>query len=403
MPLSILFLDLNSYFASVEQQLQPNLRGKPVVVVPVDTDRTCCIAASYEAKRFGIKTGTGVREAKEMCPELHIVVSRTEQYVEMHHKICAAVESCLPVQGVLSVDELFCRLGAREQNLESGLAMARRVKQAIYRQAGECLRCSIGLAPNRFLAKVASDMQKPDGLVAIQEHELPQRLFGLHLTDLPGIGPRMDAHLRRNGIYSVEELCKRSEGEMEKLWRGIVGRRWWHVLRGKDVYEAPTKRRSVAHQHVLPPELRELEKARGVLVRLLSKAAARARHLGYRAGGMAVWMRYVDGRVWNAQAGLGMCRNTLDMTNAFAALWPRRFKGTPLMVGVTLYHLSPDRGVPAALFFEERKRERLARAVDGVNARHGANALYLAAMHSARDSAPTRIAFSSIPDLTLNV
>lgn len=403
MPLTTLFLDLNSYFASVEQQLQPHLRGKPVAVVPVDTDRTCCIAASYEAKRFGIKTGTGVREAKAMCPELRIVVSRTERYVEMHHKICTAVESCLPVQKVISIDELWCRLGTREQNLESALAMARRVKQAIHRQAGECMRCSIGLAPNRFLAKVGSDMQKPDGLVAIQEHELPQRLFKLQLTDLPGIGPRMDAHLRRHGIHSVEELCKRSEGEMEKLWRGIVGRRWWHVLRGKEIYEAPTRRSSVAHQHVLPPEQRELEKARGVLIRLLSKAAARARHLGYRAGGMAVWIRYVNGNVWTEQTGLGMCRNTLDMADAFAALWPRRFKGTPLMVGVTLYNLSPDRGVPEALFNEERKRERLARAVDGVNARHGANALYLAAMHSARDSAPTRIAFSSIPDLTLNV
>ncbi|MBI3829392.1 MAG: DNA polymerase [Planctomycetes bacterium] len=403
MPLSTLFLDLNSYFASVEQQLQPHLRGKPVAVVPVDTDYTCCIAASYEAKRFGIKTGTGVREAKALCPELRVVVARTERYVEMHHTICAAVEACLPVQGVLSIDELFCRLGAREQNLEAGQALARRVKQAIYRQAGECLRCSIGLAPNRFLAKVASDMQKPDGLVALQEHELPQRLFALQLTDLPGIGPRMEARLRGQGVHSVEELCKRSEGEMERLWRGIVGRRWWHVLRGQEIYEAPTRRRSVGHQHVLPPELREPEQARGVLVRLLSKAAARARHLGCRAGGMAVWMRYVDGRVWNEQAGLGQCRNTLDMARAFADLWPRRFKGAPLMVGVTLYNLSPDRGVPEALFFEERKRERLARAVDGVNARHGANALYLAAMHSARDSAPARIAFSSIPDLTLNV
>ena len=105
-----LFLDLNAYFASVEQQVNPALRGVPVAVVPVMTDTTCCIAASYEAKAFGIKTGTLVREAKALCPSLRLVEARQDLYVDYHHRIVKTVDSCVPVESVLSIDEMICRL-----------------------------------------------------------------------------------------------------------------------------------------------------------------------------------------------------------------------------------------------------------------------------------------------------
>ena len=156
-----LFLDLNSYFASVEQQLQPALRGRPVAVVPMEADTTCCIAASYEAKAFGVKTGTKVAEARRMCPGLVFVSTRTDAYVRFHHQIIAAVETVLPVHQVFSIDEMSCRLLGRQQDPGNAIALARRVKQAIYSRLGECLRCSIGLATNRFLAKLATVMQNP--------------------------------------------------------------------------------------------------------------------------------------------------------------------------------------------------------------------------------------------------
>src|SRR6476620_6804545 len=123
-----LFLDLNSYFASVEQQLRPELRGHPVAVVPVDTDSTCCIAASYEAKALGIKTGTNVGEAKRRCADLKIVEARPDVYVRMHHQVVAAVESCVPVEKVYSIDEMLCKLSGSQCEPAKALELARHIK-----------------------------------------------------------------------------------------------------------------------------------------------------------------------------------------------------------------------------------------------------------------------------------
>ena len=165
--LNWLFVDLNSYFASVEQEVRPELRGRPVAVVPMMADTTCCIAASYEAKAFGVKTGTIVADAKRMCPGIVLVEGRHELYVEYHHRIVEAVESCLPVTAVLSIDEMACRLMGRERPLLAALELGRKVKARIRERVGPMLRSSVGLATNRYLAKVASDMEKPDGLVAL--------------------------------------------------------------------------------------------------------------------------------------------------------------------------------------------------------------------------------------------
>src|SRR5258708_6540014 len=151
-----LFLDLNSYFASVEQEVRPELRNRPVAVVPSLVDTTCCIAASYEAKWRGVKTGTMVKEAKELCPDIVFVEGRHELYTEYHHKIIAAVETCIPVTAVRSVDEMVCKLIGRERSLLAAMDLGMRIKDAIRKQVGSTLRCSIGLAPNQYLAKVAT-------------------------------------------------------------------------------------------------------------------------------------------------------------------------------------------------------------------------------------------------------
>src|SRR3954453_2947714 len=201
-----LFVDLNSYFASVEQQDRPELRGKPVGVVPMLADTTCCIAASYEAKAFGVRTGTIVADAKRLCPGIPLVEARHELYVEYHHRIVEAVESCLPVTAVCSIDEMACRLMGRERPLLAAMELAGKVKARIRERAGECLRSSVGLATNRYLAKVASDMEKPDGLVALTLDILPEALRRLTLRDLPGIGARTEKRLNERGIHTMEDL-----------------------------------------------------------------------------------------------------------------------------------------------------------------------------------------------------
>src|SRR5882724_9496629 len=145
-----LFLDLNSYFASVEQPDVPELRNRPIGVVAVDTDSTCCLAASYEAKAYGVKTGTSVKDAKVLCPHIKLVVARPKLYVEYQQKIIQAMEEHLPVYRAFSVDEMACQLMGRECFLPNATTLGYRIKQSL-RSLGVALRCPIGLAPNSYL------------------------------------------------------------------------------------------------------------------------------------------------------------------------------------------------------------------------------------------------------------
>src|SRR6202049_4426063 len=201
-----LFLDLNAFFVSCEQQETPALRGKPVIVVQTLTDSACAIAASYPAKRLGISTGTLVREARRICPDVIPVQARHRLYTDYHERILKAVDTCLPVEKVLSIDEMACRLMGTERQVAVARELAFKVKRALREQVGECLTCSIGIAPNVFLGKVGSDLQKPNGRVVITKDDLPDILLGLQLQDIYGIGARMEQRLHRAGILDVEQL-----------------------------------------------------------------------------------------------------------------------------------------------------------------------------------------------------
>jgi DNA polymerase-4 len=153
------FVDFNSFFASVEQQLDESLRGRPVGVVPVMAETSCCIAASYEAKAFGVKTGTGVREARKMCPGIVFVHAQHEKYVAVHERAVVAIDRILPVKQVMSIDEMECELPLRFQTREHATRLAALMKAEILSSVGDQLHTSIGVAPNTLLAKLASDMQ----------------------------------------------------------------------------------------------------------------------------------------------------------------------------------------------------------------------------------------------------
>ncbi|HEY2828438.1 MAG TPA: type VI secretion protein ImpB, partial [Pirellulales bacterium] len=342
MSLRYLFVDMNSFFASAEQQLEPRLRNRPVAVSPVQAETTCCIAASYEAKRYGIKCGTPVYQARRMCPGIRIVPARPELYIRIHDNIKIAVETCSPVERILSIDEFACRLSSDRREPEMAIRLAREVKNAIRTAVGQFLRASIGIAPNQFLAKVAADMQKPNGLTLIQTHELPQRLYGLELIDFPGIGRRMGQRLHRAGIQKVEQLCGLSAAELSRLWGSkIVGSNWWHQLRGYDLPVTAPNRYSVGNSHVLGPKLRTPELARGVLIRLLHKAAARLRYIGYFARSISVLVECVDDQACQSSVRVAPCQDTLRLIEFASKLWPNEFPSAPKRVSVVLADLIP--------------------------------------------------------------
>ena len=397
-----LYVDLNSYFASVEQQLRPELRGKPIGVLPVLAETTCCIAASIDAKRYGIKTGTPVWQARKLHKDIIFVQARPATYVEIHHRIVSAVESCTPVSAVLSIDEMTCDLMGSEQQETKAIALGKRIKQAIYAKVGEVLHSSIGIGPNRFLAKTASNMQKPDGLTVIRQAELPQRLYGLKLADLNGIGRAMEQRLNRLGIDTVQQLCEASKERLRHAWGGIEGERFYAKLHGETTVPGPTQRATVGHSHVLAPDMRDPTSALAVIYRLLHKAAMRMRHYGYCAGSLSLHLSYLDRDAWRDKARFAPHADTLKFNQVLAGLWQRRpDDGTILKVGVNLYDLTDYAQLSRDLFEAENQHEGLNIVLDQINQRYGPNTLYFGGAHRSMGSAPMRIAFNHIPELTV--
>ncbi|KAF0141537.1 MAG: DNA-directed DNA polymerase [Stygiobacter sp.] len=401
MPLRNLYIDFNSYFASIEQQLNPKLRNKPVGIVPVMTDRTCCIAASYEAKKLGIKTGTLVSDAKKICPDIKLVEANHRIYIEFHHKLVETVGTCLPVDQVTSIDEMVCSLMGKEREPQTAVAIALKIKKEIAEKVGEYVKCSIGIAPNKFLSKTATDMQKPNGLVVIEEKDLPQILYSLKTNDLTGVGRRMEVRLRKHGIYTVEQLWDAPKSKLHEVWGGIEGDRMYAQLRGEIVKRPPTHRTTIGHSHVLPPEQRSKEESFAVLNRLLQKAAMRTRYLGYAAGAMSVGVRFLGSQRWRDEMNFNHTQNTISLLNALKKMWENypAENFTPLAVSVTLYKLIEESDNTPIFFEDYDKFKSLNTAVDKLNKKYGFAAAYYAPSHTALKSAPMRIAFTQIPDL----
>ena len=416
-----LFVDLNSYFASVEQQVRPELRGRPVGVVPALVDTTCCIAASYEAKAFGVRTGTIVADAKKICPEIVLVEGRHELYRDFHERVVEAVESCVPVTAVCSIDEMACRLMGRERPLRAAMELGRRVKRTIQEKVGEYLRSSVGLATSRYLAKVASDMEKPDGLVALPLDILPEALRTLTLRDLPGIGAKTEKRLNEQGIRTMDDLLALNDEGAGQVWGSVWGERMRHWLQGDDFDMAEHEHlKSLSHQHVLAPEMRNAEKSYAVAHKLLHKAAMRLRRHGLWASsiGLAIGFAVPRGekrpvstygvptRGWRAELRIAECQDNPTLIAALHKLWESRPAGGdydhPYFIGVHLNNLVPDRLHSLNLFDsldDAPRRTRLLATMDELNNKYGLSTLAPATMLAAYKAAPTRIAFHSIPEL----
>lgn len=405
MSLNALYVDFNSYFASVEQQLEPSLRGKPVGVLAVMAETTCCIAASYEAKKFGVKTGTGVRDARKLCPDMIFVEARPPLYVQFHHKLIEIVESCTHVEKVLSIDEMVCKLTGSQQIPENAFKLAAKIKREIAKHGGEYIKCSIGIAPNTFIAKVASNMQKPDGCVMIQQHELPERLYGLELRDLNGVGKQMEARLHRHKITTVEQLYAANRQQLQTAWGSIEGERMYDKLRGIEPYYVKNARSSLGHSHVMPPVQRNFEGTRAVLHRLLQKASMRLRSYELLASRISVKVRFLDQPHWGRESAISPTDNTLRLTQAletFLQHYPHG-KFTPVKVGVSFSGLMTPDEVARDLFQVKplESEKKLNKAIDTLNLKYGKNTVYFGGAHDALKDPPMRIAFNHIPDLVI--
>jgi len=405
-----LMLDFNAYFASVEQQERPELRGRPIAVVPMaDTDSTCAIAASYEAKRLGVKTAMRIYEARALCPDLVTVPARHDLYVDYHNRLMTEVANHLPIHKVGSIDEASCRLIGAEREPENAMKIARAMKTGIRTNVGECLLCSIGIAPSLLLAKIATKMQKPDGLTVLTAADLPGPLLKLQLTDLPGIAANMEARLAEAGVRSVAALWALAPKEARAVWGSVGGERYWYALHGVDLPSLETGRRSIGHSRVLAPEMRVHAAARLVARALLLKAAVRLRRYGLAAGALGLSASSEWRSRFAAETNFPPTQDSFLLLGRLDHLWrgiaatisPR---ASLKKVSIWLNRLVPIEARVPDLFIVHRpngltRGEMLWCALDKLGARYGRDAVALASQqHLSLQYLGAKIAFTRVPE-----
>lgn len=415
----IVHLDMNSYFASVEQQANPTLRGRPLGVCSYLQEYGCVIAASIEAKRMGIKVGMNVKTAREKVPSAVFVENDPDKYRAVTSRVFSMLHELTDKIEHYSIDEAFLDLtGWYRDEAEVAWAMTR-VRRRITDEVGDWLRCSIGIAPTRFLAKTASDMEKPNGLVIINHDNLDEMLARLDLEDVCGIGPRIRKRLERMGLHTLLDVKRYPVGNLMQQF-GKYGYFLHCKLHGIEVEHlaAPDEAlpKSVGHSYCVPMRVNREGKVPAVLARLTERAGRRMRSLGQLAGTVSVAVGFREqgfalpsGPFWTPLAGEGgtvyvhldepaddsftLVGTALDLLND---VW----RGRPVsFLAVTLSNLSLPNGQGRlddghlSWRSEHDRRVRASQMVDKIRDRYGDEAIMLGSMMGLGDEAPDRIGF----------
>ncbi len=399
-----LFLDMNSYFASVAQQEEACLRGRPVGIVTTDKRGACCIAASYEAKRFGIGVGTRREEAKELCPDIEFREAKHDLYVDYHHQIIEAIEQVHPIQKAHSVDEFSIRLLGTARDLQTAMQIGEEMRHSIARHVGVAMRCSIGLGSSKLLAKMAGEMKKPDGMEWLTPEVMPQKLAQFKLGDLPGIGKRMEKRLINAGIANIKQLYELQPKHARKLWNGVTGERFILALQGHDIPDPETTPHSLGHGQILTTGNRNPEGARLVARRLLIKAATRLRRGEFFANHLYLSGKCEINKRRSRSISIQATQDSFQLLNLFAQNWPQLGLEKPMSVGIMLGGLTHESQHTADLF-EDRTasgktntRKQLCSAVDALNQKFGQDTIiYGEKPKTITKYSGAKIAFGRIP------
>jgi len=411
---STLFLDMNSFFASVEQQVRPELRGQPIGVSPYTGPSGCIIAASYEAKAMGVRICRN-EQAKRLCPQIEIVEARPALYISYHQKIKKVIESVTPYFEVCSVDEFALKLDRCEQNEVVARQIAAKLKKKIRDEVGDSLRCSVGVGPSKFLAKMAAERQKPDGFTIVRLNELEDFYSKLKLTDLTGINVRMEAQLNRLGVISPLQLFHLSAGEMTQRLKHC-GRAWYFRLRGYEVdstgspwmdstsspqvdsTSSPrmdlTTTKTIGHSHVLAPEFRTREGAMAILRKLIFKASYRLRAGNFLAGGLMASISFLDHSNFHiSKKFVPFCDDATAWEKLKYLLLDCKFESRPIHLAISFFNLSSSKASQLSIFDDLGKIAGISKAQDKINDIYGADTVCSASMFTSRQSAPDRIPF----------
>jgi len=375
-----LYLDFDGFFASVMQQAYPALRGKPVGVIPFETsaaNSTVVIACSKEAKAAGCKNVMRVPEARELCPDIVLVMQRPDLFRRAHHALLNEISCETPIETVKSIDEMTCALDTA--SIAAPQDLAARIKKRLAKNIGSQITCSIGFAANRLLAKIACKVDKPNGVTIWHPKDMPWPLVMRPLNDIPGVGTRMEQRLNAAGIMTILDLWHTQPKHLRALWKSVNGERMWYAVHGYALHALPTSRGMFGHGRVLPPEWRTVPYARSCSRLLLTKAARRMRRDGFYAGMLWLWLDIRNG-AWFGQRELPSVQDDHAVLEALDVLWEKakreiKHRAVIVRVGVTLLKLTPASERQFDLFFnDDKKRQRcelITNTIDRLNKKFG--------------------------------
>lgn len=400
-PATIMHLDINSCFATIEQQANPLLRGKPVVVAAYPTASGCILASSVEAKKLGVKTGMRVREAWALCPSLVVLDSDPDKYRQVHLELKKLLGNYTDRLVPKSIDEFILSLEGYPSFGQGYVGLAKEIKGRIKEEVGDWITVSIGFGPNRFLAKTASNLKKPDGLELIDKENFHEVYERLSLTDLYGIDKRNAFRLNSVGIFTVPEFVGARWPQLKAAFQSIGGYYWYLRLRGWEIDSAPIIRKSFGNSYTLPKPLTTEPELTPTLLKLTAKMAARLRRGGYRARGVQLVIGYKDGTSW------GQAHTTKQ--ELFASLdfyrYIRRlleicpYRKPVRQLAVSCFDLVLAGPTQLLLFENLTKTSRLVRAVDRLNRIWGEYTIMPARVGLAANAVKDRIGFGNVREL----
>lgn len=410
-----MYADFDGFFASVMQQKYPELRGKPVGVVPFaaaahPNAHSCVIACSREAKVLGLKNVMPIGEAKAACPDLILVPQEPDLYRRAHNTLLSEIEAVVPIDAIKSIDELTCRVTPDHRG--DPQALGRMVKARIAKHVGPYITCSIGFAANRQLAKMAckagkrTDGKYGDGNCVWHPNDMPDPLLDLPLSDVPGIGTRMEIRLAQAGVRTMADLLAMQPKHMRKLWRNVTGERLWYALHGYDIQTPPSSRGMFGHGRVLPPEARTFEAAKAASRTLIVKAARRMRRENWNAG--RLWLSVqMDGKSAGRSSWLPDAHDDQIILSTLESLWADLKACLArnvwiISVHVLLGEISPANARQLDLLLNDdrirQKWEILTKAIDKLNARYGGTIITVGVWSSPPgDFAGQKISYTRIP------
>lgn len=370
----IMHIDMNAFFASVEQQNNPELRGKPIAVIG-SAKRTVITTSSYEARAFGVKTGMNTWEAKQKCPHIIFVIGDNRKYTWTSAQIVKMMMQFTPLVEVFSIDEAFLDVTGSMSLFTSPERIAHLMKAQIRHHFG--ITCSIGIAPNKLLAKLASDMQKPDGLTIIRPEVVSKVLDRIPAKDLCGIGRKTERQLTLYGINTCGDLGRFPVSILRKRF-GIVGE--YLSRMGKGIDDSPVipaedaeEVKSVGHSMTLERDIENRKDITKFLLQLSEMVGRRARRYNVWGKTITLSIRYADFDTWvgKQETLQSYINQSEDIYKAAVAILDTLVLMQPVrLLGVRLSNLRYESN-QLPLFEEERKKAFLISAMDEVNDRYG--------------------------------